>query len=473
MSVTEVTSESWFERLKNSIKSVLLGIVLFIVSFPLLWFNEGCAVRTAKSLAEGQRDVVSVNADAVDRANESKLVHLSGKADTQEVLTDQTFGVSETALMLARRVEMYQWIENKEEKEERQTGGSKKTTTVYTYDQVWQEGLNDSLNFKQPEGHENPDSMPVSSATFKASVVTLGAFKLTADQISATVNKSEKKPIAVTEEMLSQVPAPLREKLTIHDGRLYLPAKAQTAPPSGTNTAGETGADGGDTAASATAPDDGETATAERAAAAEGDAPDANGGEDGESPSGDGETAPAPAPSGTAAVAIGEPQIGDVRVSFTVVRPTTISVIAQQVGDSFQPYQTKAGDQLDRVDIGKLSAEEMFQKAVAENNMRTWILRLVGFLLMLFGLMMLFSPLVVLADVIPMVGDLLRAGSFVIALAIAVPLSLLTIAVAWVVYRPLLGICLIVVGAAVFVGLFMLFRKKGAAAKEQQQAAAS
>ncbi len=50
---TEVTSQSWWSRLGDSIKAVLVGIVMFLVSFPLLFWNEGRAVQTAKSQKEG------------------------------------------------------------------------------------------------------------------------------------------------------------------------------------------------------------------------------------------------------------------------------------------------------------------------------------------------------------------------------------------------------------------------------------
>ena len=59
-SFTETTSESWGSRLMSAIGGVLVGIVLFLVSFPLLFWNEGRAVRTAQSLEEGASNVVSV-----------------------------------------------------------------------------------------------------------------------------------------------------------------------------------------------------------------------------------------------------------------------------------------------------------------------------------------------------------------------------------------------------------------------------
>ena len=42
---------------------------------------------------------------------------------------------------------------------------------------------------------------------------------------------------------------------------------------------------------------------------------------------------------------------------------------------------------------------------------------------MLIGVGLIFRPLVVLADVIPLLGSLLSLGTFLIALALAIPLS--------------------------------------------------
>lgn len=113
-SYTEVTNQSWFSRIGGAIKGIIFGFILFIIAFPLLFWNEGRAVKTYKSLKEGSGAVISVLADQVDPNNEGKLVHLSGRASTEETLTDPVFGVSENALRLRRKVEMYQWQEHSE-----------------------------------------------------------------------------------------------------------------------------------------------------------------------------------------------------------------------------------------------------------------------------------------------------------------------------------------------------------------------
>ena len=68
-------------------------------------------MKTARSLTEGAAAVVSIEADTVDAANDTKLVHFTGEATTAETLSDSTFGMSKLAIKLKRNVEMYQWKE--------------------------------------------------------------------------------------------------------------------------------------------------------------------------------------------------------------------------------------------------------------------------------------------------------------------------------------------------------------------------
>ncbi|HWN43032.1 MAG TPA: hypothetical protein VNW71_12480 [Thermoanaerobaculia bacterium] len=81
---TVTTSKSWFSRLAESIKSVLVGLVLFVVSFPILFWNEGRSVKTARSLEEGSGAVVSVSSDLVAPGNEGKLLKANRKKQVQQ-----------------------------------------------------------------------------------------------------------------------------------------------------------------------------------------------------------------------------------------------------------------------------------------------------------------------------------------------------------------------------------------------------
>ena len=83
--------------------------------------------------------------------------------------------------------------------------------------------------------------------------------------------------------------------------------------------------------------------------------------------------------------------------------------------------------------------------------------------MMLIGLSMVLKPLSVLADVIPFLGDLVGMGTSAVAFLVALACWLVVIAVAWLVYRPVLGILLLVAAAAV-VFLLLQKRKKAKAA---------
>ena len=157
--MADIRYKSWGERLVESIKGVLIGIILFIVSFPLLFWNEGRAVDTARALEEGGKSVISVPAaDKVDPANEGKLVHLTAEATTQESLEDTEFLIKENAIALERKVEMYQWKQEEHTRREKQLGGGEKEITDYTYEKVWSNEALDSSNYHD-SGHSNPATM--------------------------------------------------------------------------------------------------------------------------------------------------------------------------------------------------------------------------------------------------------------------------------------------------------------------------
>jgi len=110
--VTEVTSQSWFSRIGDSFKGIIGGILLILIAVVLLFWNEGRAVKRYKTLQEGRGAVVSVSVTTVDPANEGKLIHVTGTAETDATLTDPIFGISVNAVKLRRSVEMYQWEES-------------------------------------------------------------------------------------------------------------------------------------------------------------------------------------------------------------------------------------------------------------------------------------------------------------------------------------------------------------------------
>ena len=373
MAVTETTTESWGSRLGGSIKGVVIGGALFIAGFPVLFYNEGNSVKTARAIDEGEGACIAVESNAnIDQEYNDKLVHMSGKADTQDVLADDAFGISATAIRLERQVEMYQWIEESREQKKKKLGGSEETVTTYTYKKDWVSHAIDSSGFKE-SGHDNPGSMEFESDKMQASNVSFGAFRLNDDQIGCIgLAQDYKYPT----NFVCKV-----ERVKVAGKWIYVPnAETRNNPKNVRDVASQT-------------------------------------------------------------------RIGDMRVSFRVVYPHEISLIAKQHGDTFVAYTAKNGKKLSYLADGIKDAAEMFETARTNNAIVTWLVRIGGFLLMYFGLSMIFKPLSVLADVLPILGDIVEMGMNLVAGLIALICALVTIAIAWFFYRPILGGILLAVAA--------------------------
>ena len=158
------------------------------------------------------------------------------------------------------------------------------------------------------------------------------------------------------------------------------------------------------------------------------------------------------------------PVIGDMRISFSAVPPGIVSLIAAQKGNSFERWTSpKTERAIHKIMHGVHTREAVIQRLVTEAKIMLWIFRVVGFVVMFVGLLILTKPLSMVANWIPIIGDFLQSGIALIAFLIAAILSLLTIVVAWIAHRPVVGITLLVVIAGL---IFLLVR---ATSKGKQQ----
>ena len=376
--VTVRTRKNIFTRLKESIGGIVFGLLLFMIAFPVLFMNEGRAVKTAKALTEGAAAVVSINASDTSAASDGALVHLSGQATTDEVLRDPVFGAEANALVLRRKVEMFQWVESSSTRTEERLGGTEERVTTYSYAKQWAGSHQDSSRFQQSAGHQNPPSMPYSDERFRAETITVGAFNL-GDGLKSQLSGAVTFP--AQEAMLEALPAELRQRAQISAGNLFIS----------------------------------------------------------ENPN--------------------NPAIGDLKISFEVINPATVSVVAATQNNTLVEYTTSNGRQLAMLSMGTHTADSMFEAAQQANVTMTWILRFLGFLMMFFGISMIFRPLSVMASIIPFMGKIVGAGTSLVAGGIAAFFALITIAIGWIVYRPLLGILLLVVASAIVGGIFFLIKK--------------
>ncbi len=404
-SLGETSHKSWFQRVMDSFVGAVIGIVVFLLSFVVLFWNEGRAVNTARGLEETGANVKEIKSDAVDKSMDGKLVHMTGKAVPTDPVKDETFGVEATAIRLARTVEMFQWVEkSKSEKKKAAFGGKETTKTVYTYDRVWSPSPIDSSTFKWNKnlggGAADPDEEfgdndtggrkprvnppwpdQFKTASFLAKQVKLGAYTLSEKLVQQISGNA---PLAVNQEAYDKLPGELRSQFVLDGGGLYKAAK------------------------------------------------------------GEGQ----------------KPALGDLRVNFNVVNATDVSVIAQQTGESFTAFQPKTStDTIQTLSMGTRSAKEMVQERLAANATITWILRLIGFLMMAIGFYLVLKPIAILTDFLPFISSLVGFVLGFIAVMVAIPFTLITIGIAWIFYRPMLGLALLGAAAAILAVILVLYFK--------------
>lgn len=397
MAISRTSNQSWFVRIGSSFKGILFGGLLFIVAFPVLFMNEGRAVRTAKGLSEGAGAVVNIDASQIETQNEGKFVHLSGEARTDEILRDDDFGIEVNGIRLTRHVEMFQWKETTSKKTKKKLGGGTETVTTFDYEKGWASSRIDSSNFEQPAGHENPSAMPFTNHYSEAKKVQLGAFNLSNSLVGKIRNSQ---PVEFNKEQLPEAIASRARIMS--DGkngskRIYLKARDPNSIDVSVNI--------------------GETESTE---------------------------------------------IGDLRVWFTTTPTSEVSVMSKQVGNGFEPFKTHAGTKLHMLSKGIVSAEAMITKAEADNVTLTWILRGLGTAMMCIGIGLFLRPLAVIGDVVPFVGRIVGTGTTLVAMISGVGVAFCTISLAWLVYRPLIGIPLLILGLGlIFVIVRMIMKNRG------------
>ena len=387
--ITEITSTSWFARLGQAIVGVFIGLIFIVVSIGVLFWNEGRAIRTAQGLTEGAGIVRSVPAEAVDPANDGRLIHVSGMLSTAGPVSDPDFAMRVRGVRLDRHVEVYQWKEETHSESRTRLGGGEERTTTYKYVRTWSDKPIDSDRFKEPRGHTNP-VMTYQSRQSLAPGTRLGAFAVPEPLLRGF---GEARRLAATDAQVNALQNRVTKPVTVNDGILYV----------------------------------------------------------GRDPS--------------------EPAIGDMRISFSEVPLQTASVVAAQSGSGFAPFPTHTDTTVELIAAGSVPAKVMFQHAEEENVTMTWVLRLIGVIFMLIGFNFVLRPLAVAGSVIPLLGDVIGAGTFLVALICTVAIAPIVIAFGWLWYRPLIGIGVLAVGAAATWGLMRLLHTRAAAKKAAHPAA--
>ncbi|CAK57641.1 unnamed protein product (macronuclear) [Paramecium tetraurelia] len=393
--------------------AICFGFGMIVAAFPCLWFNERRMAISETRLLAGRRACKSVNAAEVDPRMEDQLIHVKGKLTTNDLIIDPQFRLElGNCVKLRRKVETYQWVQKS-----REEGSKKNKRTVYYYESEWSSKIEGSY-----PNHENRrEDLTVQEQELTAENVYIGAYKLTDYLKSKAVDYVQVDSISQQQCEAAKVAFQSRtQQYIFFDGRYIQFRKSENSQ-----------------------------------------------------------------------------SIGDQRVLFEKVPCNYAAIVARQHKESFKPYLFKDSfsddvnqDYAKNPDMLKsfnrfheLSEEEQplnqidpssevssnifksyeaplnyinwyfnrsftldqcFQSQLSKLVRMVWLCRVGGFFMFLFGFVLLFTPITTLLYYIPLLGGFLsKLTGIVLAFLsgmISMPLTLGTIGIAWLYYRPIKGL---------------------------------
>jgi len=395
MAYTEKQTTGYGTRVGRSFKGILTGIILFIGGTVLLWWNEGRAVRTADMLEEAQEACeVMENPSKKNASLDGELVCGTAMATTEDSLVDKDFGIGATAISLKRDVEYYQWVESKHEETEDKLGGKEEKTITYTYDKKWVGSPVDSKDFHDPDYRgRNFTLTTIEPDQQWAENVTFGAYRLN-ESLIHSMTSTEPLELTLSDDLMRQLNRNTEMAYENFYGKQTLAAN--------------------DSGYNYVHLNENELYLG---------------------------------------VNTGSPQVGDVRVTFEKVMPAKVTVVSVVDGDTFKPFKAGNGEHFQKLVMGKKGIDEIFEGEKSTNTILTWLFRLLGTLLVIGGLKGIFGFIEALLKVVPFIANIVGWGVGFVCTIVGIVWSLIVIAIAWVFYRPVLGITLLVI-AGLLVWIF-------------------
>lgn len=396
MAYQETITTGYGSRVKQSFKSIATGFTLFLGATAMLWWNEGNSVKTADMLEEAQGVcVVMEDPSKKDASLEGQLVCGTAMAVTEDLLTDKDFGLSVNAISMKRKVEYYQWHETKTEETKEKSDGSEKKIVTYDYRRDWSSTPIGSSKFKQHYGHVNVVLAEFEDGEQWAEHVSFGAYTLN-NSLIHSINTYEPLKPELSDDVLRQLDKTIQASYERH----YTKKE-------GLNSNDLNYVHVSDNQL-------------------------------------------------YLGLEPGSPTVGDVRIKFEKVAPShEVTVVAVVNGDGFGPFKAKNGYMLEKLVMGKKNMDQFFEDEQETNTFNTWAYRILGIIMVIGALKLIFGFVVTLTKIVPFLSTIVGWGVGVICTVLGVVWSLIVIAIAWLFYRPIVGIALLVI-AGILVWIFAL-----------------
>jgi len=369
------------------------GALLLVAASLLLWFNEGDAVKGQQKILEAQKALAAPGDEG------RGLTHMMGMLAGSGELRDDAFGLTaKRSIKLQRTVEVFLWKEHTDTTNKKVPDGRggqiTETTKTHRYTSGWESAGIDSHRFKHEAGHRNPSWSEALSSAGAETGLAFGAASWQQPHVSLGGLDLSSKLLeqAVRWQSIAPTTADAAHALSASQAKLsgaYVYSGAACAPPR-------------------------------------------------------------------------EPAIGCARVAWKHAPLEEVSVIARKVSaeasgrerGQLVPWASTAGIgyEVAMLEFGERDADAMLESAASAQSVMTWLKRGGGILLTWAGWAMLFGPAQYLASWIPLLSGLVGCVLSLIAFGAALAHSLTIIAIAWIAYRPILAVTLLIGAALSAVG---------------------
>lgn len=408
--VTVTSRHSYWSRVKNSFAKIWVWFIFVIGSIIWIFMNEKNFLETKVALNEWAEIVKETVSTEINPELDQAEVHLYWETSSDaEALQDSVFWVIVDDLKLARNVSMYQWTEDSEEHCTDNVWWSEDCTTTYTYSKAWEDYAVNSSSFYESAWHENPTEWKYQSQDREKSPIMLWVYTLDSvfvDRLSnyRSVDLSSQEIIIPEEYKVSGTTSTETSENVIEDNNnnyLYWEWENETAE----------------------------------------------------------SWIKFHVYSDHIYIWANEwnPQVWDLKITFSSVKPWTVSVVWQQVWNNLTTYTASNWKPIALLENWQVTAENMFMHAQDANKKWTRFLRGVLLLLMFAWFSMMLEFITTLAKVLPFLSRIIGVWTGVIAFALTLVFGFLAFGISRLAVRPVVWfICLAV---AVF-GIVMIVRAK-------------
>lgn len=402
MAYQEVKKISYGSKVTDSIKGLFIGPILIIIATIFIFVNENRAIKQYKANDRAQSACVEMTIDQVNQEFTGKIVHCTGIAHTNEILSEGNFGINVNGIRLTRNVEYYQVVEKSRTETREKFGGGTEEITTYYYEKEWTSSPQDN-NFKDPDyaGEKNFVYVVLDDNKQMAENVNFGAFKLPEKFISS-ISGSEPIEVQFDSTLISQWNASIKQRLNVSADipANYVHSKENVAY-FGNNM----------------------------------DTPH-----------------------------VGDVRVtfnyipNDKEISLVADVDIPNKTFAYHT-------DAKNGMTVGKVMMGNVPAEQMFEAMNQENKIWTWIFRIIILLVIVSGFKQLFSVASILPKLIPVLGKGVEYITGFISWTLGLSWTFLFIGIAWIAVRPALSIPLLVVAIGLIVFFIVKGKKKAQAAE--------